>query len=102
MTRRRAPRPLESAIQSTLESVRPRTPLAAVQAVWDEAAGAAIAAEAVPVGEKEGTVTVACRSATWAEQLDLLQSELLERLKSALPEGIEVSRLRFRVETDAF
>ena len=98
---RRAPRPLESPLRATLERVRPRTPLAAVQAVWDEMAGATVAAEAVPVAEKDGVVTVACTSATWAEQLDLLQLELLERLKSALPDGVDVSRLRFRVESDA-
>ena len=32
-------------------------------------------------------VTIACRSATWAQELDLLQPELLERLNGALSEA---------------
>ncbi len=32
-------------------------------------------------------VTIACRSATWAQELDLLQPELLERLNAALLEA---------------
>jgi hypothetical protein len=32
-------------------------------------------------------LTIACRSATWAQELDLLQQELLERLNGALSEG---------------
>jgi hypothetical protein len=32
-------------------------------------------------------VTIACRSATWAQELDLLQEELLERLNGALSEA---------------
>jgi hypothetical protein len=32
-------------------------------------------------------VTIACRSATWAQELDLLQTELLGRLNDALAEA---------------
>ena len=62
----------------------PTTLLAAVQGAWAAAAGAAVAAEAEPVAERDGVVTVACRSATWAQELDLLQEELLKRLNGAL------------------
>ncbi len=47
-------------------------------------AGEAVAEQASPVAEREGRITVACRSATWAQELDLLQGELLERLNRAL------------------
>jgi hypothetical protein len=46
-------------------------------------------------------ITVACRSATWAQELDLLQSELLERLNGALAEGDEEG-LAARVEALRF
>ena len=46
--------------------------------------------------ERDGTVTVECRAATWAQELDLLQDELLERLNSALGEA-RVGALRFVV-----
>jgi predicted nucleic acid-binding Zn ribbon protein len=67
-------------------------------------AGDAIVAQAEPVSEREGVVTVACRSATWAQELDLLQADILERLNEALeewaPEGSEgaVRGLRFTAD----
>jgi predicted nucleic acid-binding Zn ribbon protein len=79
----------------------PATLLAAVQELWPRAAGDAVAAEAEPVAEREGVVTVACRSATWAQELDLLQSELLERLRNGLVErGFEgrLEALRFTAD----
>jgi len=64
-----------------------------------------VAAEASPVSERDGLVTVACRSATWAQELDLLQSELLERLNAAVfaadPEGPEAPILGLRFTADA-
>jgi hypothetical protein len=40
-------------------------------------------------------VTVACSSATWAHELDLLGSRTLEKLLQNLPEGVSVTALRF-------
>jgi hypothetical protein len=37
--------------------------------------------------ESNGVVTIACQSATWAQELDLLQPELLGRLNEALSEA---------------
>ena len=84
--RRAARRRSRSATRSApcATEVQPQTPLAAVQAVWPEAVGERIAAEARPVRERDGTVTVECRAATWAQELDLLHDELLERLNEAL------------------
>jgi predicted nucleic acid-binding Zn ribbon protein len=102
--RRRSPRPLGSALRPARRHARPRTLLAAVQDAWPRAAGEAVVAQADPVSEREGVVTVACRSATWAQELDLLQAELLERLNRALSEwdraGAEdpVKALRFTAD----
>jgi len=63
-----------------------------------------VAGEAEPVAERQGVVTIACRSATWAHELDLLQPELLTRLNEVLaeadPEAIEgpVRALRFTAD----
>ena len=86
MTRRRAPRRAESALREVLAASSPRTLLADVQAVWRDACGEAVAAEARPVSERDRTVTVACRSATWASELDLMQVRLVERLNELLAE----------------
>ena len=65
-------------------------------------AAEAVAAEAEPVSERNGVVTVACRSATWAQELDLLQSELLERLRTGLAErGFEGDLEGLRFTADA-
>lgn len=92
---RRTPRPLAAALEDALADSRPRTPLAAVQAAWPRAAGGAIADHATPVAEREGRVTIACQSGTWAEQLDLLSGRLMERLRAELGGSVEVRSLRF-------
>lgn len=97
MTARRVPRRAGFALRDALAGSAPKTLLASVQAAWAEACGAAIAAEAQPVSEREGTITVACRSATWAAELDLMQEELRERLNRTLGEE-RVSGLRFTAD----
>jgi predicted nucleic acid-binding Zn ribbon protein len=90
------PRPLADALRAVRTKVEPETPLAAVQGAWAEAVGEEIASHARPVAERDGVVTVACDAATWAQELDLLQNELLERLRERLGEGAG-ERLRFVV-----
>jgi predicted nucleic acid-binding Zn ribbon protein len=104
MRHRRTPRRLGSALGRARGRARPKTLLAAVQEAWPGIAGEGIAGEAEPVAERDGRITVACRSASWAQELDLLQSKLLERLNGALaewdPGGAEprVTSLRFTAD----
>jgi predicted nucleic acid-binding Zn ribbon protein len=93
--RRRAPRPLGAAVSAALEGAEPATLLAAVQSVWAGAVGEAIARQATPVSERDGVVTVACRSATWAQELDLLGTRILEQVRDQLPSGAALEGLRF-------
>jgi predicted nucleic acid-binding Zn ribbon protein len=65
----------------------PPTTLARVQERWVDVAGATVAAEASPVSERGGVVTVACRSAVWAQELDLLSGDLVRGLNQALGGG---------------
>jgi predicted nucleic acid-binding Zn ribbon protein len=97
--RRLAPRPLEAAVLRVAADLAPPTTLSRVQAVWTQALGAALAAEATAVAERDGTVTVACRDSTWANELNLMGAELVERLNDALeatgaPRAVR--ELRFR------
>ena len=62
---------------------------------WREAIGERVAAEARPVRERDGVITVECRAATWAQELDLMQDELLARLNAALG-GARVARSALR------
>jgi predicted nucleic acid-binding Zn ribbon protein len=84
---RGSPRPLATAVRRARTQAEPQTLLAAAQSAWSAAAGRRVAAEAEPVAERDGVVTIACRSATWAQELDLLGPELLERLNGALSEA---------------
>ena len=91
--RRRSPRPVGLALDRLTGSLAPATLLAEVQRAWPEAAGAAFAGASEPVSERDGVVTVACVSAVWAQELDLLSERVIERLNGALGRPA-VKRLR--------
>jgi len=101
MSRRRAPRPATNAFQAALQRVAPKTPLAAMQAGWSSAVGERLAAVATPVSEREGVLTVECADAVWAQELDLMQAALLQRLRDELGEQAPQA-LRFRVNSARF
>jgi predicted nucleic acid-binding Zn ribbon protein len=82
-------------VNVALERAEPATLLAAVQRAWPGAVGEAIAREASPVAERSGVVTVACRSSTWAEELDLLRDQILARLRADLDDPEGLAGLRF-------
>lgn len=96
MSRRRAPRPAGDAFRTARQLAAPQTGLAAVQAVWSTALGERLAAAAQPVAEREGTLTVECVDGVWAQELDLMQATLLERLRAELGERAPAA-LRFRI-----
>ena len=91
--RRRGPRPVGLALDAVTGALAPATVLAEVQRVWPQVAGERFARAAQPVAERDGVVTVACESAVWAQELDLLS----ERVVAAVNEAIgrpAVRRLR--------
>ena len=96
MTRRRAPRQAGEAFRVARDRVAPKTGLAAVQAAWSEALGERLAAVATPLSERAGTLTVECTDGVWAQELDLMQDQLLERLREVLGERAPQA-LKFRV-----
>ena len=82
--RRRGPRPVGMALDDLTAAIAPATLLAAVQRAWPRAAGEAFARHAEPVAEREGVIVVACESAVWAQELDLLSERVVEGLNEAL------------------
>ena len=99
MSRRRAPRQATAAIRAARDRAAPRTGLATVQAIWTDAVGKQLAAVASPVSERSGTLTIDCADTVWAQELDLMQAQLLERLREELGESAP-SALRFRLKGD--
>lgn len=96
--RRRSPEALAAVLREAVAGAAPDTLLARVQAVWRDVAGEAIAAESAPSSEREGTVTVECSGAVWAQELTLLERDLVAALNARL-EGSPVRSLRFKVTT---
>jgi predicted nucleic acid-binding Zn ribbon protein len=92
---RRAPRPLTTALDALTATIAPATTLAHVQEIWESAAGPAIASSATPTAERGGVLTVTCAAAVWAQELDLMAHELVEKLNSALGEDA-IRELRCR------
>lgn len=70
--RRRAPRPVGSALDRLLVTLEPATLLAEVQRAWPAAVGAVFAGACRPVGERDGTVRVDCVSSVYAQELTLM------------------------------
>lgn len=91
--RRRSPRPIRTALDRVLGSMAPATVLAEVQRAWPEAAGRALARFAEPVAEHGGIVRVACDSAVWAQELDLMSQRVVDALNEQLGRPA-VKRLR--------
>ena len=100
MTHRRAPRPAGEAFRVARDRIAPKTGLAAVQAAWSEALGERIAAVATPISERAGTLTIECVDAVWTQELDLMQEQLLGRLREVLGERAPKA-LKFRIRRGA-
>lgn len=90
---RRSPRPLGSSLSLLQDRLAPAGLLAEAQLVWSRAVGSAIAAEASPVSERGGVLTVSCSAAVWAQELELMAPTIIERLNELLSGG-NVARLR--------
>jgi predicted nucleic acid-binding Zn ribbon protein len=91
--RRPAPRPLALALAPLQAALAPASLLADVQRVWNEVAGPAIAAEASPTAARGGVLTIVCASSVWAQELDLMGPQIIERLNTAIgPDAVQ--RLR--------
>jgi predicted nucleic acid-binding Zn ribbon protein len=95
MSWRRAPRPLSFALDRVTRGLAPATVLARVQGCWADAVGDVVSSEARPVSERDGVITVACRSSVWAQELELLGPELLDKLNALLGDAA-VAQLRFK------
>jgi predicted nucleic acid-binding Zn ribbon protein len=99
MSHRRAPRQAADAIRAARDRAAPRTGLAAVQSAWEAAVGEQLAAAATPVSERSGTVTIECSDSVWVQELDLMQDQVLERLREELG-GQAPKALKFRLSSE--
>lgn len=84
---------MQGALSILADELAPETVLAEVQRVWPQVVGPAIAAQALPTAERGGVVTISCAASVWAQELDLMSVQIIERLNGAVGSG-QISRLR--------
>ena len=92
---RLAPRRISFAVERLQHTLAPVTTLARVQACWADAAGESIAAAARPTAEHGGVVTVSCKAAVWAAELQMMGPQIVAQINDALGEPL-VSEVRCR------
>jgi predicted nucleic acid-binding Zn ribbon protein len=78
------PRSVGAAISALADRLAPLTTLADVQRVWPAAVGEVVAGHAEPTGERDGVLVVTCDAAVWAQELDLMALDLVERINGEL------------------
>jgi predicted nucleic acid-binding Zn ribbon protein len=90
---RRGPRPLAGSLNALRDELAPATVLAEVQGLWPAVVGPEIAAEAQPMRERGGVLTVSCSSSVWAQELDLMGATITTQLNARMKRG-KLARLR--------
>jgi predicted nucleic acid-binding Zn ribbon protein len=98
--RRRAPRPIASALDGMRGGWQPDTPVAKVQSTWDslasvwaEVVGEYVAGRAEPSKVTNGVLTVRCSESVVADTLTLESQDVLKRLNERLS-GDPITRIR--------
>lgn len=79
-----SPKPLGEVLGNFRSDVAPVSPVAAVQAVWPTVAGERIASVTEVAAERDGTVTIECESAVWAQELSLMAPRIEAKLRAKL------------------
>jgi predicted nucleic acid-binding Zn ribbon protein len=92
---RRRPQELRAALDRWQTEIAPADLLSSAQSHWREAVGPEVAAEAWPDRERQGRLTVRCRSAVWAAELTMLEETLIRQLNERLPKERQVRALKF-------
>lgn len=97
MSSPRGPRRLGAALPRVVDRAAPRTLLGQVQTAWPEVSGPQISANAEPVAERNGVITIACASGAWAQELELMGDLLRARIESVVGED-RLTGLRFTAD----
>ena len=94
MNQRSRPRMLAELLDGARVVSSQRGRVAVDRDTWRRLVGDRVARRTEPGGLSGGVLTIYVASAPWAQELSLLTTELLERLK---PLGLTISSVRFRV-----
>lgn len=93
----RRPRRFSDGLADLIAAQTPATLLGRVQSAWPEVCGNGIASNSEPVSERDGVVSVACASGPWAQELEMMQDVLVERLRARIGSS-DLAGLRFSAD----
>ena len=82
--KRRDFRPIADYISRYKKVSAPDNYLAQIQSIWNEAVGDAIASNSHPNSERDGVVRVTCTSSVWAQELELMSPQIVEKVNEIL------------------
>jgi hypothetical protein len=94
------PEPLESVLDRAGENRFARKKLPIPLARWRLAVGPRVADRTRPIALERGVLIVKVVTSVWANELSMLATQIIERLKTPGPNGapgIDIQSLRFRV-----
>jgi predicted nucleic acid-binding Zn ribbon protein len=72
------------AVESLASAVAPATPLARIQGAWPAAVGELVAANATPLRERAGVLTVYCPQSVWAQEVALMAADYVAAINREL------------------
>jgi predicted nucleic acid-binding Zn ribbon protein len=84
---------MAQAFASLADELSPQTLLADVQRCWSTCVGPAITEQSRPTAERGGVITISCSASVWAQELDLMAPQIVDRLNTVVGDG-RVQRLR--------
>ena len=90
----KAPETLDAVLSEVGEQRFSKSPLPLSRSTWKKVVGLNIAERTEPSQLDRGVLTIRCATSVWANELSLLNDQLIQRLKD---EGVHVRELRFRV-----
>ncbi len=92
--------PIAATLDSFLESLRiPHVALlVSLRKRWPEIAGPLVSRNALPVSLRNGVLTIAVRNHSWAQELRMSGTTVLERIRETMGERVPVGDIRFTVD----
>ncbi len=91
---------INSALSDTLKSIglTKKFRQYRIWEIWQEIVGPQIAHNSQPLKWQGNTLIVKVRHASWMQELSFLRSNIIEKIKLAIP-GINIKDIRFQVGT---
>lgn len=94
------PLPLASLLPDVLKTwtLDKKTLLWALRENWPALLGPSLSRQTIPLALQSGTLRIGVKNSVWANELQMMQPEILAKIKKEFP-AAEVRELRFQIVT---